>query len=149
VFRNGQWLLRNSNTPGVPDLNFSYGERGDIPVMGDWTGPLPTPTELDFTFPDVTFSGGVPIGGNATVKLHQDGRFEFSGHFHNSSVVPFSYGIAIGVRDRASRGLAASTLSPISTLLAVALATTISHIREQNRRSLTTGLNLVAGRVRN
>jgi hypothetical protein len=34
----GQWLLRNSNTPGSPDINFYYGAPGDIPVVGDWTG---------------------------------------------------------------------------------------------------------------
>ena len=58
-------------------------------------------TELTFNFPNVTFDGGVPIGGNATVTVHQNGNYEFKGHFHKSSIVPFSYGIAIGVRDRA------------------------------------------------
>jgi hypothetical protein len=35
---NGEWLLRNSNTPGSPDIVFYYGAAGDIPVVGDWTG---------------------------------------------------------------------------------------------------------------
>jgi hypothetical protein len=34
----GQWLLRNSNTAGDPDIQFPYGGAGDIPVVGDWTG---------------------------------------------------------------------------------------------------------------
>jgi len=34
----GKWLLRNSNTPGNPDISFSYGGPGDIQVVGDWTG---------------------------------------------------------------------------------------------------------------
>jgi hypothetical protein len=58
---------------------------------------------LDFTFPNVTFTGGAPIGGNATVKLYQNGDYQFTGHFHKSSIVPYSYGIAIGVRDGAGR----------------------------------------------
>src|SRR5690348_12990414 len=33
-----QWLLRYSNTAGNPDVSFSYGAPGDIPVVGDWTG---------------------------------------------------------------------------------------------------------------
>jgi hypothetical protein len=35
---SGQWLLRNSNTPGNPDIVFCYGAPGDMPVVGDWTG---------------------------------------------------------------------------------------------------------------
>ena len=34
----GQWLPRNSVTPGTPDVSFFYGAPGDIPVVGDWTG---------------------------------------------------------------------------------------------------------------
>jgi hypothetical protein len=33
-----QWLLRDSESPGNPDIVFSYGGAGDIPVVGDWTG---------------------------------------------------------------------------------------------------------------
>jgi thermitase len=38
VFRNGLWYLRNSNTDGIADLAFTYGQPGDIPVVGDWDG---------------------------------------------------------------------------------------------------------------
>src|SRR6516165_3169468 len=34
----GKWLLRNSNTPGNPEISLAYGVPGDIPVVGDWTG---------------------------------------------------------------------------------------------------------------
>jgi Tol biopolymer transport system component len=35
----GQWLLRNSNTPGNADiLVFFGGQLGDFPVAGDWNG---------------------------------------------------------------------------------------------------------------
>jgi hypothetical protein len=33
-----QWLLRNSNTAGNPDISLSYGAPGDQPVVGDWDG---------------------------------------------------------------------------------------------------------------
>jgi hypothetical protein len=33
------WYLRNSNTPGSPDIGpFGYGLPGWVPVVGDWTG---------------------------------------------------------------------------------------------------------------
>jgi PKD repeat protein/FtsP/CotA-like multicopper oxidase with cupredoxin domain len=38
VFRNGVWYLRNSNTNGIADLAFTYGQSGDIPIDGKWTG---------------------------------------------------------------------------------------------------------------
>jgi hypothetical protein len=33
-----QWLLRNSNAAGNPDISFFYGGPGDLPVVGDWDG---------------------------------------------------------------------------------------------------------------
>ena len=33
-----RWELRNSNTPGPPDLVFTYSRGRDIPVVGDWDG---------------------------------------------------------------------------------------------------------------
>jgi len=36
---NWQWLLRNSNSAGNPDITFEYGSVStDIPVGGDWDG---------------------------------------------------------------------------------------------------------------
>lgn len=32
------WRLRNSNTGGVADATFTYGDQGMIPVTGDWDG---------------------------------------------------------------------------------------------------------------
>ncbi len=35
----GTWYLRNSNSPGAPDIApFAYGAPGWIPVVGDWDG---------------------------------------------------------------------------------------------------------------
>jgi hypothetical protein len=33
-----QFLLRNSNTPGAPDITKTFGVAGDIPITGDWNG---------------------------------------------------------------------------------------------------------------
>jgi hypothetical protein len=33
-----QWRLRNSNTTGGPDLTYTFGPAGSIPVTGDWDG---------------------------------------------------------------------------------------------------------------
>lgn len=38
VFRAGTWLLRNSSSEGPADLEFEFGEAGDVPVVGDWDG---------------------------------------------------------------------------------------------------------------
>ena len=35
---SGEWYLRNSNTGGVGEVGFRYGDRGDIAIMGDWNG---------------------------------------------------------------------------------------------------------------
>ncbi|HYT93264.1 MAG TPA: Ig-like domain-containing protein, partial [Gemmataceae bacterium] len=32
------WKLRNTNSPGAPDIVVSYGGAGAIPVLGDWDG---------------------------------------------------------------------------------------------------------------
>ena len=38
VFRpsNATWYLRNANTGGAPDVQFSWASPGDVPVVGDW-----------------------------------------------------------------------------------------------------------------
>lgn len=33
-----QFLLRNSNTAGGPDITIRFGNQGDLPVAGDWDG---------------------------------------------------------------------------------------------------------------
>jgi hypothetical protein len=30
--------LRNTNTPGPPDVTVTFGETGDLPLAGDWDG---------------------------------------------------------------------------------------------------------------
>ncbi len=34
----GVFYLRNSNSAGTADITFNFGQTGDIPVVGDWTG---------------------------------------------------------------------------------------------------------------
>jgi hypothetical protein len=36
VYRNGQWILRDTNSAGTADYRFNYGNPSDVPVTGDW-----------------------------------------------------------------------------------------------------------------
>jgi hypothetical protein len=39
VFRPAnRWLLRTAAAAGDPDINFQFGEAGDVPLIGDWDG---------------------------------------------------------------------------------------------------------------
>lgn len=30
------WYLRNTNSSGIGEVNFAYGDVGDVPLGGDW-----------------------------------------------------------------------------------------------------------------
>ena len=36
VVRGTTWYLRNSNTTGVADVTFTYGNPDDLPLAGRW-----------------------------------------------------------------------------------------------------------------
>lgn len=38
VFRDGTWHLKNKLQGGSADITIKYGRKGDIPLVGDWTG---------------------------------------------------------------------------------------------------------------
>ena len=75
------FYLRNSNTPGFPDITTSFGAPGDIPVVGDWDGNGTTtiglyrPSTSTFYlrnsnttgFPDITVSFGDGPGGDIPI----------------------------------------------------------------------------------
>ena len=75
------FYLRNSNTPGFPDVTVSFGASGDIPVVGDWDGNgtatigLYRPNTSTFYlgnssttgFPDITVSFGDGPGGDIPI----------------------------------------------------------------------------------
>ncbi len=35
---DGKVYLRNSNSPGIADIEFFFGDPGDVPIVGDWDG---------------------------------------------------------------------------------------------------------------
>ena len=39
AYQTGEWLLRNSNSYGSPDIYFAYGGDWGTPMVGDWNGP--------------------------------------------------------------------------------------------------------------
>jgi uncharacterized repeat protein (TIGR01451 family) len=75
------FFLRNSNTPGFPDITTPFGAAGDLPIVGDWDGNgtvtlgLYRPSSSTFFlrnsnttgFPDVTVSFGDGPGGDLPV----------------------------------------------------------------------------------
>jgi hypothetical protein len=75
----GGWYLRNSNTGGLGEVGFGYGDPGDIPIMGDWNGDgVKTPGVVRGNWwflcsttngtPDIAFQygdpGDIPIVGD-------------------------------------------------------------------------------------
>jgi hypothetical protein len=46
----------------------------------------------------IVFDGGIPVGGGASLVLHADGRWEFSGHFHDAGFSPYDVNIVWAVR---------------------------------------------------
>ncbi len=38
TFRDGTWRLRRTLTSGAPDIEFGFGQAGDVPITGDWNG---------------------------------------------------------------------------------------------------------------
>ncbi|HSP04307.1 MAG TPA: hypothetical protein VLR27_12430 [Acidimicrobiales bacterium] len=37
-FQDGVWRFRRTQSEGPPEVEFSYGQAGDLPLMGDWNG---------------------------------------------------------------------------------------------------------------
>jgi len=62
----------------------------------------PVPAELGPWNVPITFSGGVPVGGQASLKLSANGAYHFSGHFHVSGIP--SYDVAIVWAVKSSTG---------------------------------------------
>jgi hypothetical protein len=46
----------------------------------------------------IVFDGGIPVSGSAQLSLHQDGKWEFHGHFHGSGFSAFDVNILFAVR---------------------------------------------------
>jgi hypothetical protein len=56
--------------------------------------PSTLPEFLAFDQNSITFKGGVAANGNSHVKLHRDGRVEFTTHFNDSGALDYYYSIA-------------------------------------------------------
>ncbi|TWV45978.1 hypothetical protein FRZ03_15265 [Streptomyces misionensis] len=47
---------------------------------------------------NITFNGGVPVGGWSSLTLHSNGSYSWTGHMHNSGGVGYNYGEACVIR---------------------------------------------------
>jgi len=47
----------------------------------------------------INFRGGIPIGGWAQLTLHNNGAYNYVGHFHNSGGVPYHVACVMAIRD--------------------------------------------------
>ncbi len=101
---DGKVYLRNSNTPGIADIEFFFGDPGDVPIVGDWDGDgddtvsVYRPSEgrffvhnqlgsgdrglgaaeLDFLFGepgDALFAGDFDGDGDDSLGAYRDGTF--------------------------------------------------------------------------
>jgi hypothetical protein len=51
------------------------------------------PDSLSFTTGTISFSGGTPVGGWSNLNLYKNGKYEFSGHFHDSGAPSYDAGV--------------------------------------------------------
>jgi hypothetical protein len=108
----------NNGTVGLaPKTGFPF--TGTLWEVDDF-GPLPS--EIQFDFPNITISNGVPVGGFMHLTLRSNGTTTFTGHFHDSGATEHNIGIAVAVKDLASRayvftnsGHVSGTLEPGSS----------------------------------
>jgi hypothetical protein len=46
----------------------------------------------------IVFDGGIPVSGSAELRHSTEGRWEFTGHFHDSGFSPFEVGLLFAIR---------------------------------------------------
>ncbi len=72
--------------------------------------PPPSVTTLGpFNTNSITFSNGVPVGGYASLTLHSDGTYNFSGHFHVSGAPSYNVQFTWVIVDAAGRAYSFAT----------------------------------------
>lgn len=98
--------LWNSGTSGHPGAFLAVQDDGNVvlyvgsaPIWATNTrvDPAVLPPQLDFDTGYISITG--PVGGSAHVTLHQDGSYQFHGSFHNASILPFDYSVAMVITD--------------------------------------------------
>jgi len=99
---------------GSPAIASSRSPVGDLavpvddllrthPAMARDTSPIAT--EIGpFNTGDISFPGGVPVGGWAGLSLSSDGSFSFSGLFHDSGLPSYDSALAWAIADTVGNG---------------------------------------------
>ncbi|HEY0545995.1 MAG TPA: SBBP repeat-containing protein [Pyrinomonadaceae bacterium] len=90
-----QFRLRNSNTPGGIDQTITFGQAGDIPVVGDWTGRgikdagVFRPSTGQFLIRKLTVVCNpfcIPVFQTVTINFGQNGDLPVSGDWNNDGI---------------------------------------------------------------
>jgi hypothetical protein len=77
----------------VPRILVEKDEPSAAPEPETAPAPVPVPAlppTLDFQSGWIAFDGGVPVGGWGNVRLHDNGNFEYIGHFHVSGAPSYN-----------------------------------------------------------
>jgi hypothetical protein len=90
-----QFRLHNSNTPGGADLTITFGQAGDIPVVGDWSGRgikdpgVFRPSTGQFLIRKFTVVCNpfcIPIPQTVTINFGQNGDLPVAGDWNNDGI---------------------------------------------------------------
>jgi Repeat of unknown function (DUF346) len=89
-------------------------------IGGNFKFPPPTqqPAQLDFD-QQFTFPGDVALGGRAHVTLRKDGTCTFSGHFHDSGAIGYTFSVVCIVTDSKGRSYGFSDGGDVSGTLSL------------------------------
>jgi hypothetical protein len=74
--------------PPIPYGNSTCGAPGERPCPPDPYSNLPKQVDFDTSY--ITFNGGVPVDAFSHVTLYNDGRYVFTGHFHDSGATTYA-----------------------------------------------------------
>lgn len=96
VFRpsTGQFLLRNFNSAGTPNLTISFGQAGDQPLAGDWDGDgiddvgVFRPSTGQFRLRQTSFVNGQPtnVASTLVVNFGQAGDLAIVGDWNGDGI---------------------------------------------------------------
>lgn len=86
-----EWLLRNSNSGGAPDIDFCMGNPQDWPVVGHWIGQVNPNT--GYFISTVGVARPNAAGGNGYLTWY----FRYTNTWGNPDNTPFTFGLSTDI----------------------------------------------------